>query len=333
MCTLFLQIIQLNAIKVASVLLVVAFFYDIFFVFVTPYLTKGGESIMITVATSGGPPTAGELWCEKYPSDPNCQGGDPLPMLLTMPRFFDYEGGASLLGLGDIVCTFVLVRFVGIDNIRVLTLLFRLCVCISVLSSKVPGLLLSFAARLDAAKRLVAIAASRGEGGDTLTIANSTGSNLSRMGYFGPLVVAYAVGLLMANMAVYLMHMGQPALLYLVPCCLGTMAVLGYFRGELPQLWSGPKVLTDADTIAYGSRSTSPSSPSPTDTTNNNDNNQDGRDPTAISTTDVEDGASSNGITVELSFQQSSGAGEDDEGNDDEQGRVPLLESGNNAIS
>ena len=109
MCILFLSIIQLNHIQVAAVLLIVAFLYDIFFVFLTPYFF-GGKSIMITVATSGGPPTAGELWCVKYPSAPNCQGGDPLPMLLTMPRFFDYEGGSSLLGLGDIVRTCLLLQ-------------------------------------------------------------------------------------------------------------------------------------------------------------------------------------------------------------------------------
>ena len=32
--------------------------YDIFFVFVTPLLTKHGESIMVNVATTGGPPMA-----------------------------------------------------------------------------------------------------------------------------------------------------------------------------------------------------------------------------------------------------------------------------------
>lgn len=309
MCCLFLQIMQLNAIKVASVLLVVAFFYDIFFVFITPFLTKGGESIMITVATSGGPPTAGELWCEKYPSDPNCQGGDPLPMLLTMPRFFDYEGGSSLLGLGDIV---------------------------------LPGLLLSFAARLDAAKKLVALAASRGEGGVPTSATSNSGyahSNPSKMGYFGPVVVGYGVGLLMANMAVYLMHMGQPALLYLVPCCLGTMAVLGYMRGELPQLWSGPKVLQDADTIAYGARSTTGTASSDDDNNNNNNNDtnmgdEEGIGPGTNSMTDVDGGTTSNGgIMVELSCQPSVlGVGDDDGENDndhdDELGRVPLLESG-----
>eukprot|EP00956_Cyclotella_meneghiniana_P043468 scaffold271624_cov175-Cyclotella_meneghiniana.AAC.1 len=80
MCILFLSTIKLNSIKVASILLTVAFFYDIFFVFVTPLLTKHGESIMVNVATTGGPPKADPSWCEKYPNDADCKGGDPLPM-------------------------------------------------------------------------------------------------------------------------------------------------------------------------------------------------------------------------------------------------------------
>jgi signal peptide peptidase-like protein 2B len=218
MCIMFLKTIRLNSIEVASILLVVAFFYDIFFVFITPYIFK--KSIMITVATSGGPPTADASWCEKYPDDANCQGGNPLPMLLTIPRFFDYQGGASLLGLGDIV---------------------------------LPGLLLSFAARYDAAKSLVGIV-----GGGSGRIATTCpeqrllSSCLCFRGYFGPLVIAYAIGLFMANAAVYLMEMGQPALLYLVPSCLGTMSYIGWRQGELKDLWDGPRAIKAADAILYG---------------------------------------------------------------------------------
>lgn len=67
-----------------------------------------------------------------------------------------------------------------------------------------------------------------------------------------PLVIAYAVGLLMANTAVYVMQMGQPALLYLVPCCLGTLACIGWRRNELLELWHGPRALKAADGILYG---------------------------------------------------------------------------------
>lgn len=75
--------------------------------------------------------------------------------------------------------------------------------------------------------------------------------------YFVHMVVAYAIGLGMANIAVYVFHMGQPALLYLVPCCLGTMCILGWQRQELRQLWDGPKVLETAEQIVNGSRETS----------------------------------------------------------------------------
>jgi signal peptide peptidase-like 2B len=311
MCITFLGLIQLNNIQVATILLLVAFVYDIFFVFVTPFLFHG-KSVMITVATSGGPPEKDAMFCEKYPSDPGCRGGDPLPMLLTVPRLFDYEGGASMLGLGDIV---------------------------------LPGLLLSFAARLDAAKFLVAIVKSyngddsssnnnnnEGAGGcngaDTIlrrtyALSNNTsswwcvccglcswisyifcshgcgeGSDQQEDGarltawyplllgdggyYFVPLIIAYAVGLIMANMAVYLMQMGQPALLYLVPCTLGTMTYLGWKRQELRSLWDGPKVIATADEIVFGRGPATTASESNSDGGNNCNNNTDNRNVTNL---------------------------------------------------
>jgi len=167
---------------------------------------------MVDVATSGGPPKADPLWCEKYPDDKNCQGGDPLPMLFTIPRIGDFSGGSSMLGLGDIV---------------------------------LPGLLLSFASRYDEAKRLIGIG-SRGGRPEIQSCASQ------KKGYLPPMVVAYAVGLAMANIAVYAMQMGQPALLYLVPCCLGTMTYLGWKRGELHDLWHTPKVILACDEKLYG---------------------------------------------------------------------------------
>jgi signal peptide peptidase-like protein 2B len=65
-------------------------------------------------------------------------------------------------------------------------------------------------------------------------------------------MVAYAIGLAMANAAVYIMQMGQPALLYLVPCCLGTMVYIGHKSGELNDLWEGPRVIRAADALLYG---------------------------------------------------------------------------------
>ncbi|KAL3775884.1 hypothetical protein ACHAWO_012902 [Cyclotella atomus] len=229
MCILFLSTIKLNSIKVAAILLIVAFFYDIFFVFVTPLLTKHGESIMVNVATTGGPPKADPSWCEKYPHDADCKGGDPLPMLFAIPRIGDYQGGCSMLGLGDIV---------------------------------LPGLLLSFASRYDEAKRLIGViggGSGRMRSNACPDVPEHKSTNplcmiccCCRHGYFGPIMVAYAIGLAMANAAVYIMQMGQPALLYLVPCCLGTMVYIGHKSGELNELWEGPRVIRASDRLLYG---------------------------------------------------------------------------------
>ena len=65
-------------------------------------------------------------------------------------------------------------------------------------------------------------------------------------------MVAYAIGLGMANMAVYVMEMGQPALLYLVPCCLRTMVYMGKKAGELADLWKGPHAIRSYEALMYG---------------------------------------------------------------------------------
>jgi len=213
-CITFLSVIRVNSLKVATVLLSVAFFYDIFFVFITPLIFQG-ESVMITVATSGGPPSADPTWCEKYPDDKDCQGGDPLPMLLTVPRFGDYLGGTSLLGLGDIV---------------------------------LPGLLLSFCQRVDVAKHIIGLRYDDDVRRSEHYCERSNQKSCTAR-YFVPCCIAYAIGLIMANMAVYIFQMGQPALLYLVPMCCGTVAILAHVRGEFHDLWNGPKVLRAVDNM------------------------------------------------------------------------------------
>ncbi|CAM0145611.1 unnamed protein product [Urochloa decumbens] len=58
-------------------------------------------------------------------------------------------------------------------------------------------------------------------------------------GYFLWLIVGYAVGLFLTYLALFLMDgHGQPALLYLVPCTLGLIVILGWVRGDLHDLWN-----------------------------------------------------------------------------------------------
>ncbi|KAE8800458.1 Signal peptide peptidase-like 3 [Hordeum vulgare] len=161
MMILVLQIVQMPNIKVASALLISAFLYDIFWVFISPFIFK--KSVMITVAKG-------------------TEDGPSLPMVLKMPKEFDVWNGYDMIGFGDILF---------------------------------PGLLVAFSFRYDR---------SHGKG-----VAN---------GYFPYVMIGYAFGLSFTYVGLYLMKSGQPALLYLVPCTLGTIAALGAQRGELSQLWN-----------------------------------------------------------------------------------------------
>ena len=56
-------------------------------------------------------------------------------------------------------------------------------------------------------------------------------------------VIGYSIGLMMANVAVYVMDMGQPALLYLVPCTLGVFCAVAHREGKFQMMWAGPPSL------------------------------------------------------------------------------------------
>jgi signal peptide peptidase-like protein 2B len=90
--------LRLPNIKVATILLCLAFFYDIFWVFCSSYFFQ--ESVMVKVATGGNT-------------------GESLPMLLRMPRLNDALGGYSLLGLGDVALPGLFVSYtLRFDYIR-----------------------------------------------------------------------------------------------------------------------------------------------------------------------------------------------------------------------
>ena len=58
-------------------------------------------------------------------------------------------------------------------------------------------------------------------------------------GYYSIAIIGYAVGLLLANLAVQVFHMGQPALLYLVPCTLGPVILRAKRFKEFDAMWTG----------------------------------------------------------------------------------------------
>ncbi|XP_029466655.1 signal peptide peptidase-like 2B isoform X2 [Rhinatrema bivittatum] len=179
-CLYMLKTIRVPTFKGCTLLLVVLFIYDVFFVFITPYLTKSGESIMVRVAAG--------------PLDSSTR--EKLPMVLKVPRLNSSplalcDRPFSLLGFGDIL---------------------------------VPGLLVAYCHRFDIQMQSSRI-------------------------YFVACTIAYGIGLLVTFVALALMRMGQPALLYLVPCTLITSFAVALWRKELGRFWTGSGFVVNTSLI------------------------------------------------------------------------------------
>jgi Signal peptide peptidase len=94
-CLCFLNFIRLPNLQVATHLLCLAFLYDIFFVFITPYLF--GSSVMMRVAEGAEKDNHNDPnFCEKYPNDNDCRDSSA-PNLLVVPSINDYRGGEFVL--------------------------------------------------------------------------------------------------------------------------------------------------------------------------------------------------------------------------------------------
>uniref|UniRef100_F6Z7M0 Arginine/serine-rich coiled-coil protein 2 n=1 Tax=Xenopus tropicalis TaxID=8364 RepID=F6Z7M0_XENTR len=148
-CLNFIKTLRMPNFKACVILLGLLLLYDVFFVFITPFITK-------------------------------------LPVVIRVPRL-EFSANTlcqmsfSLLGFGDII---------------------------------VPGLLVAYCRRFD---------------------VRSTSSMI----YYICCTIAYAVGMVLTFIVLTLMKMGQPALLYLVPCTLLTSSVIAWRRKEMKKFWNG----------------------------------------------------------------------------------------------
>merc|ERR1711953_458304 len=93
-----LKVLRLPSLKICTILLCALFFYDIFFVFITPLFMEGGKRVMEEVATG-------------HSSD------EQLPMVLRVPHLsrdpsrICYVQTYSLLGFGDILVPGLLLSY------------------------------------------------------------------------------------------------------------------------------------------------------------------------------------------------------------------------------
>ncbi|KFQ30897.1 Signal peptide peptidase-like 2A, partial [Mesitornis unicolor] len=167
-CLNFIKTLKMPNFKSCVILLGLLLLYDVFFVFITPFITKNGASIMVEVAA--GP----------------FGNSEKLPVVIRVPRL-EYSASTlcdmpfSLLGFGDII---------------------------------VPGLLVAYCRRFD---------------------VQTSSSSV----YFISCTIAYAIGMVLTFVVLALMKMGQPALLYLVPCTLITSSLVAWRRKEMKKFWKG----------------------------------------------------------------------------------------------
>merc|ERR1712055_815812 len=93
-----LKVLRLPSLRICTVLLSALFFYDIFFVFITPLFMEGGKSVMVEVATG-------------HSSDEQLPMVLRVPHLSTDPSRVCYVNTYSLLGFGDILVPGLLLSF------------------------------------------------------------------------------------------------------------------------------------------------------------------------------------------------------------------------------
>lgn len=138
--------------------------------------------------------------------------GMKMPLLLAVPQLHGLGSNPamSMLGLGDII---------------------------------LPGLLVVLARRWDVS--LLSSTNHNNNSSSSSLIYHSSGQSgfyTKKRKYFGPMVASYTIGLVATFFALAFGvggDQGQPALLYLVPCTLGTMLALGWWHGDTHALWHG----------------------------------------------------------------------------------------------
>ena len=181
-CLNIIKSVPLPSLKIIAIIMVMLFIYDIFFVFITPYFTKDGVSIMERVATGSSSKK------QVFDAPMDYSPGEQIPLSIKVPYFQATDLKVcmpiyGMIGFGDIV---------------------------------IPGLLTGYAAYFD-----------------TLAHPGET------KWYYIITCTSYAVGLIITYIALIGMGIAQPALLYLVPCCLLGVFGTALKRGEVHAMWTG----------------------------------------------------------------------------------------------
>ncbi|XP_076850049.1 signal peptide peptidase-like 2A isoform X2 [Brachyhypopomus gauderio] len=113
-CLNFMKTITLSNFKICVILLSLLLVYDVFFVFITPFFTPNGESIMVQVAL--GPGAGGKADGDVIIPADSSTSYEKLPVVMRIPRFSAWAQNLcamqfSILGYGDLIIPGLLVAY------------------------------------------------------------------------------------------------------------------------------------------------------------------------------------------------------------------------------
>ncbi|XP_057702622.1 signal peptide peptidase-like 2A isoform X1 [Corythoichthys intestinalis] len=150
-CLNFIKTIQLSSFKICTILLSLLLVYDVFFVFITPFFTKNGVSIMVQVALgpdASGQRTGGDT--VEVPAWPQTST-ETIPVLMRVPWLSAWTQNLcgmqfSILGYGDIIVPGLLVAYCSRFDVWINSTkkIYFLSCCIAYLL----GMMVTFAAML-----------------------------------------------------------------------------------------------------------------------------------------------------------------------------------------
>ena len=104
----------------------------------------------------------------------------------------------------------------------------------------IPGIFMAMCLRWDVIRALnvshMNALSDRGDGDEVLKILRRTNVTAPKS-YFLGCVVGYLLAIITTVVIMILFDHGQPALLYLVPACLGSTLIISLINGEFKKLW------------------------------------------------------------------------------------------------
>lgn len=207
-----LQYVSPSSASIGSLILVALFFYDIYFVFFTP--------MMVTVATKLDIPAKLLFPRPRHPEEPP----DARPM--------------SMLGLGDIVLPGIVIAFALRFDLYLFYLRQQKGRTTHQDGPTKQGTEKANGSAVTKAKWVPAT------GGWGERLWTSTKSVRMRHGgqfpktYFHATIAGYLCGLWLTLLIMLVFEHAQPALLYLVPCVVGSLWLTAIWKGDLKILWA-----------------------------------------------------------------------------------------------